>query len=427
MTHSNTRARPRGDVALALGGMLALASSLGIGRFVYTPILPAMAAALGLSKAGAGLIASANFAGYLAGALLAAAPRLPGDRRAWFLGALALGAAATAGMAGPGSMAAFLLLRFAGGAASAFVLVLGSALVLDRLAASGRPGLAALHFAGVGLGIAASAALVDALQEAGLGWRGLWLASGALAGVVVPVSAWLVPGIVEEPATAPAHPRAERLPRGLGALSLCHGLFGFGYVVTATFLVVVVRGTPGARALEAGVWLAVGLAAAPSAALWGWAGARWGALRAYGPACLLEAVGVAAGGLWPTPAGALLASVLLGGTFMGVTALGFAAAGALAPGQQRRSFALMTAGFGVGQIAGPVAAGWLLDRTGSFAPPSLIAAAALAGAAVIATLTARHQRRASSIARRSAAAGSSTGAKAAAVRRGSASRPQQPP
>src|SRR5689334_1200507 len=115
-------------VALALGGMVALAAGLGIGRFVYTPILPAMAEGVGLSKAEAGLIASANFVGYLAGALLAAVPRLPGPRRTWLLGALALGALTTSAMGLVSSLWAFLALRCAGGAASAFVLIFASAL-----------------------------------------------------------------------------------------------------------------------------------------------------------------------------------------------------------------------------------------------------------------------------------------------------------
>jgi predicted MFS family arabinose efflux permease len=281
----------------------------------------------------------------------------------------------------------FLLLRLLGGAASAFVLVLGSALVLDRLAATGRSGLAALHFAGVGLGIAASAVLVSALQAtAGTDWRLLWIAAGGVAAAVVPATAWLVPG---NGAAPPPRPVRDSLPRrgrlsGLGRLALCHGLFGFGYVITATFLVAVVRAAPEARALEPVVWLVVGLAALPSTAAWSRAGARLGPWRAYAAACLLEALGVAAGGLWPRPAGALLAAVLLGGTFMGITALGFAAARVIAPEDQRRAFALTTAGFGLGQIAGPVVGGLLLDHTGGFAAPSLLAAGALLMAALLA-------------------------------------------
>src|SRR3546814_14750042 len=92
-----------------------------------------MVEALGLSQAEAGIIASANFLGYLLGALAAAKAVLPGGRRRWFLVALAISALTTAAMAAEASIPLFILLRFASGVATAFVLVLASALVLDRL------------------------------------------------------------------------------------------------------------------------------------------------------------------------------------------------------------------------------------------------------------------------------------------------------
>ena len=122
------------SICTALGGLIALAAALGIGRFVYTPILPPMIEALHLSKSEAGLIASVNFVGYLLGALLAAMPGLVGSRRLWLLGALAISAVTTAAMGLTQMLPAFLGLRLIGGIASAFVLILSSTIVLDRLA-----------------------------------------------------------------------------------------------------------------------------------------------------------------------------------------------------------------------------------------------------------------------------------------------------
>jgi len=366
----------KGVVAVALGGCIALAAAMGIGRFVYTPILPFMVESLGLTQAEAGIIASANFLGYLLGALAAAKASLPGGRRRWFLIALAISALTTGAMATSAAVPWFLLLRFASGIASAFVLVFASALVLDRLTAAGRTGLWALHFAGVGLGIAGSAVLVAALAAQGFGWRGLWLASGVLALLALIAVLRLVPAEQEPPPPPKRVGKARPNPR-LVALIVAYGLFGFGYVITATFISTLVRLTPELQWLEPYVWLTVGLAGIPSVAVWGWIARRIGNGRGFAVACLVEGVGVALSVLGSGAAAVLFAAALLGGTIMGITALGLVHARSLSSGDPRRSIALMTAAFGLGQMIGPSFAGFAYGIGESFLLPTLVASGAL--------------------------------------------------
>lgn len=367
---------------LVLGGIIALAAAIGIGRFVYTPILPPMAEGLDLTKSQAGFIASANFLGYLLGALAASTPRLSGSPRTWLIATLAVSALTTAAMGLTTSLSLFLLLRFVGGMASAFVMVYASALVLERLVASGRGDLAGLLYAGVGLGIAISAALVSGLLYAGSDWRGLWLASGGLALAAVVAVFALVPDRGAD-GKAGGTGKASGNQRALVSLIVAYGLFGFGYVITATFLVAIVRDAPEIRPLEPLIWIVVGLAGAPSVIFWSKVGARIGIPQAFVVACLVEAVGVAASVLWISAAGVILAGILLGGTFMGITALGLIEARRLTSGDPRRILALMTAAFGLGQIVGPSFAGVLFDISGSFLLPSMAAAGALLVAALL--------------------------------------------
>ena len=370
------------SVRIALGGLIALAAGMGIGRFVYTPILPFMVEGLGLTKSEAGLIASANFLGYLLGALAASMAALPGGRRSWFLASLLVSALTTAGMGVSGALGPMLALRFAGGVASAFVLVFSSALIFDRLAEAGRSGLSSIYFAGVGVGIVGSALLVSGVAALGFDWRWLWFASGGIALIAIAAVIWLVPG-GEEPGRPGSAGEGAGIDRRLIALAIAYGLFGFGYVITATFVSTMVRTSPELQSLESLVWPIVGLTAAPSVALWYWVARRAGDGRAFAIACLVEAAGVALSVLATSPLAFLLSVGLLGGTFMGIASLGFVNAARLSDADPRRLFALMTVAFGLGQMIGPTFAGVLYDATGGLLIPSLVAALALVIAAVL--------------------------------------------
>ena len=374
---------PSHPAALALAGLLSLAVAIGIGRFVYTPILPYMTTGLGLAKSEAGLIASANYLGYLLGALAVAWSPLPGDPRRWLLAALVVSGLSIGAMALTMSLGPFLLLRFAGGATGALVMVLASSLVMDRLAAAGRAGWAAVMYAGVGTGIAISALSVPAIASGSGDWQGPWLFCGALS---LALSILVGTLLRTPPATGAtgASTGADMGGHGLRCFILAYGLFGFGYVIIATFVSDMVRADPVLQPAERLVWLCVGLTAAPLAPLWVWAGRRWGSERAFATACLIEAGGVAlsvSGGIWLL----LLGAGLLGGTFVGLTALGLVKVRRLSGPDPRRNLALMTAAFGLGQMVGPTLAGVLHDSLGSYLAPSLLAVVALVAAAALAT------------------------------------------
>jgi predicted MFS family arabinose efflux permease len=376
------------SMLLAVAGMLTMATALGVDRFVYTPILPLMAEATGLSTAQAGLIASANFLGYLLGALAAAKSDLAGSRRVWLVATLAVSALSTGAMGLVSSLPEFLFVRFVGGAGGAFAIVIAISLVVERLAADGRSSLLVVHFGGVGLGIAVSALLVSGWLAIDSGWRVLWVAASAISlSFTVMVAGFMS----QEPSgrRAVASRGEAGVRSGFWALIVANGLSSFGYVITATFLVTMVRQSPELKPLESWIWVLFGVATAPSVALWTWVGSRTGIARALSIAYLVEAAGVALSVLWTAEIGMIIATVFVGATFVANTALGMMAARALCEGDTRRPVALMTTAFGVGQIAGPTFAGVFHDVLGSFLVPSLIAVAGLlVGAVLVARLKA---------------------------------------
>ena len=384
--------------AVALAGMLALAVAMGVGRFAFTPLLPMMLHDGVLTLTEGSWLATANYVGYLLGALACMAlPWVaPGFYARWHPARLArAGLVATVlltlAMALPVA-AAWPALRFAAGAASAFVLLNVAAWCMVRLAVLGRPAMGGLIFCGPGVGIVLTGLAASAMVAAQ--WRAAsgWVVFGVLS-VLLCVGVWPVVRGRAVKADAGAQPRAAAQGENAGTLAargvhaVAYGLAGLGYIVTATFLPVIARAAlPSGSPWPDLFWPMFGAGVAVGAALSTRAPSAWDRRWLLLAAYALQALGIVLGLLWPTPAGFALSSALVGLPFTAITFYGLQEARRLWP-QSADSFAsLVTAVYGLGQIAGPPLVAWLLahaDAGQGFARGLMLAAAALvAGAAM---------------------------------------------
>lgn len=378
---------------LAMSGLLALTLSMGIGRFAYTALLPQMLEEGLLNHAGGALLAGANYAGYLAGALWTAfsrqanpAPRLIGGLAASVLTTLAMGFDLGFGV--------WCLVRFVAGMASAVVYVYATTIVLRRLTAAGGPGWSSLHYMGIGSGITLSALVAQAMLNghghAAQGWW--WLGAMALPAAVC-AALGLVPAArsaLSAGETATLQTQAGT-PRPLSWLAAAYGLAGFGYIVTMTFMPVMLRGNSGTSTAALTGWLVVGIAAMPATALWIRL-AQWrGTYPALMACTLLQALGVALPVLVPGVTAALVGAALLGGSFMGVGGLAQWLARLPDPQASARRIGLLTVFYGLGQIAGPLTVA-ALDRGADFTLPVLLAAGALLISAALLEVSRRIER-----------------------------------
>ncbi|MGV3741414.1 MAG: YbfB/YjiJ family MFS transporter, partial [Burkholderiaceae bacterium] len=197
----------RSPLVISFAGLTALAVAMGIGRFAFTPILPFMLEEGLLSLGDGGLLASANYLGYLLGALGATFVSVKPERAIPF-GLLIIGLV-TSAMALHLPLAAWLLLRCIAGIASAWVLVSVSAWSLHALAASGRPLLSGLVFAGVGIGIAVTGLICLVLTAMHGSASAAWAGIGMLALLLAALS-WKVFAEPTSTAHAAGRPAAFR-------------------------------------------------------------------------------------------------------------------------------------------------------------------------------------------------------------------------
>jgi predicted MFS family arabinose efflux permease len=394
----NRRARPAdarrpgpgawlGSARLALG----TAAALGLARFAYGLLVPAMRAELGWSLAQAGGLTTANGLGYLAGAV-ATAPvaRRLGVTATFRLG-MVLTAVSLAATAGTSSYPLLLLARAAAGAAGALVFIAGGVLASHAAARLRSAIPLTIYFAGAGLGIAVSGTLIPPLLGGHPGrWPLAWagLAAGAALATVVSWTAARDAGTVGA-GTGREEPRAAarlidlRAVRRLWRIAAAYLLFAAGYIAYITFLSAYLTAHHASTLQVVVTWAVLGIAGMAAPALWSRPVSRWPGAAALAASLAALSASAVVALISAAPAVVAVSAIGYGATFLVVPAAITSLIHSAVPrAEWTRVLATFTVVFAAGQTAGPYLAGALADRYGTGAALVWTAALCAAGAAL---------------------------------------------
>ena len=359
----------------------ALAVAMGIGRFAFTPILPLMIQEGTVHLAQTAWLSSSNYIGYLVGAL----SLLKSKRHPLFVVLGLTLVTLTTWLASLSDIGWLLVLRFLAGVASAWVLVSISAFAINWLK-SRQVASSGLIYTGVGIGItltglicsyfifqSATATIAAQSSLSPLSSR-LWQYLGVIALLATLLVTFLLAKINSQFATTaaakanpskatPTNPTSSSIPPPaklkLANVLTAYGLFGFGYILPATFLPQIAKQWLSGQSYLL-IWPFFGLAAALSVVL------SQGLQRRYNNVSLLGvwrvsqiimAVGTLLPAVWQSLAGLMLSALMVGGTFMVVTMAGLQVAASQVTHYPKYNLsALMTASFAFGQLIGPLTA-----------------------------------------------------------------------
>jgi len=361
---------------LALG----TASALGLARFAYGLILPAMRSELGWSLAQAGALTTANAVGYLLGAVVAA----PAARRLSLAVTFRLGmvvtAAALAATAATSSYPVLLLTRAAAGLAGTLVFITGGVIASHTAASTRSAAPLTIYYSGAGLGIALSGAAIPALlgQHPGrwpLAWAGL-----AAAAALAAIFSWTAARGSHQATTALLD---LRYIARLWQPATAYLLFAAGYIAYITFLPAYLAAHRASITQITVTWALLGLAAVAAPVLWSWPISTWPRAAALAASLAVLSTAAATALAGAAPLAVTGSAIGYGASFLAVpAAITALIRAATQPSEWTGALAAFTVVFAAGQTAGPYLAGALADRYGTGATLAWTAALCAAGAAL---------------------------------------------
>lgn len=353
------------QLACVTGGVI----TVGIARFAYTPMLPEMVEDIGLTETVAGFLAAANYAGYLCGALLISFIHNLQLKIKLYRYGLVAAVATTLCMAATTNEWLWYLLRYVSGLSSAAGILLGGGLLMHWLRHNQAKTELGVFFSSLGIGIVVTA-ITAQLIKVEYTWDQQWLIYGVLAFILVlPVLFWFPDFSKSTISTQHTeHKEAQLLPSKQFFLTLQSAYFcaGFGYVVTATFLIAIVELLPDMKGLGWAVWLLVGISAAPGCWLWDIYVRKIGIWSSLFQAYVLNMVSTAMLLFDPSATVLFISAVLYGLSFIGIVSMTLSMVGRLYPENPSRSMSHLTFSYGLAQVIAPALVGVIAEKSESF-------------------------------------------------------------
>jgi MFS family permease len=357
----------RNYVAVTFAGSVSLAIAMGVGRFAFTPILPIMLHDGVLDLHLASQLATANYVGYLVGALSAMIIPKKWDHAAIIHATLISTVLLTAAMAVP-FQSAWVSLRFLAGVISAIGFVFTSGWCLAELSHS-PSSIGSAIYTGPGAGIALTGLAAVIMTTMGFSANAAWLIFAVMS-AMLSILVWSIfqkqnssPDVFAVGTSANKIGKVSRSEVPLFALA--YGLAGFGYIITATYLPVIAKNSLPNSALQTIFWPMFGFAAVAGSLLAARVGKAADVRLYLIGAYLMQAVGVALSIVWHSAVGLTISSVLVGLPFTAISYFAMNEVRRIRSHHHARYMGLLTAVFAVGQILGPPSVGLILRHVDS--------------------------------------------------------------
>ena len=354
------------NAAILLAGILALVVGVGVARFAFKSLLPAMLENH-LSIAFAGMLASVNYVGYLSGSIFSIFIKDIHAKVRFFRFGLVLCIITSLLLALTQSQIIWLIARLLAGFGAAMALVVGSAIVMSKLQNTNKTKAMGIHFSGLGFSILVSDLIMRAVFNFSDYWQYAWLVLAIAGTVFASYSAYILSFDKQNTDQVIKHKFDKALLSPLViVLALAYFTEGVGMVVQATFLPDIVNSLPGLAGYGGYAWLAVGLAGIPSCIIWMRLAYRYNSIDMMILAMALQVIGILIPIFSNNIVLNLISGILYGATFIGLVALFMNFAGQLAGKNPVFIMGMITAAYGVGQVVAPLYCVALIEQFGNY-------------------------------------------------------------